>query len=139
MENAETDQTYPRAHPVRSRVCQSGVEFTIFYARRRWLGRAQLREISTCVESDEMREDRYYLAALENELRAEGFAVSSVLTMGEPSTEIVRLARERKVDLTAMATHGHKLIGDIIHEPAPPTNADQSRHFRALLLKARKP
>ena len=44
-------------------------------------------------ESEEMKQDREYLAALEQELRAEGFEVSSMLAMGEPATEIIKLAR----------------------------------------------
>ena len=32
-------------------------------------------------------------ANLENEIRADGFEVSSVLAMGEPSTEIIKLAK----------------------------------------------
>ena len=57
-------------------------------------------------ESDEMKEDRAYLATLTEELRGEGFEVQAVLAMGEPATEIIKLERTEPVDLIAMTTHG---------------------------------
>jgi manganese transport protein len=37
------------------------------------------------------------------------------LALGNPPTEILRTAAAQSCDLIAMASHGHKLIGDIIH------------------------
>ena len=34
---------------------------------------------------------------------------------GDPSSEITSAAEREKCDLIAMATHGHKLLGDMIH------------------------
>jgi nucleotide-binding universal stress UspA family protein len=87
-------------------------------------------------ESEEMKEDRAYLLSLEQELRAEGFEVSSVLAMGEPSTEIIKLAQKEPVDLIAMSTHGHRLVSDLLYG----STADKVRHevdVPVLLLKVK--
>lgn len=89
-------------------------------------------------ESEEMRDDRAYLATIEADLRAKGFEVESLLAMGDPATEICRLARERDIDLIAMATHGHRGVSDLIHGQT----VDAVRHRVAvpvLLLRARRP
>jgi nucleotide-binding universal stress UspA family protein len=88
-------------------------------------------------ESEEMKEDRVYLANLERELRAEGFEVTSVLAMGEPAEEIIKLARSQPVELIAMSTHGHRFISDLLYG----STADKVRHHvdvPVLLLKVRK-
>ena len=87
-------------------------------------------------ESEEMQQDREYLARLEKELQAEGFEVRSVLAMGEPSTEIIKLAQKEPVDLIAMSTHGHRFLSDLLHG----STADRVRHrvnIPVLLLKAK--
>jgi len=75
-------------------------------------------------ESEEMREDRAYLAARCDELRKMGLTVDSVLAMGDPSTELIRIANKEKVDLIAMSTHGHRFLSDVIHG----TTVDRLRH-----------
>ena len=87
-------------------------------------------------ESEEMQQDREYLTRLEKELQAEGFEVRSVLAMGEPSTEIIKLAQKEPVDLIAMSTHGHRFLSDLLHG----STADRVRHrvnIPVLLLKAK--
>ncbi len=88
-------------------------------------------------ESEEMREDRAYLAARTAELRAEGFTVDHLLALGEPADEVIKVAGERGVDLIAMSTHGHRFISDLLHG----STADKVRHrvdVPVLLLKARQ-
>jgi len=75
-------------------------------------------------ESEEIRDDRAYLARRCDELRAGGFSVDSRLAMGDPATELIRIAADEQVDLIAMSTHGHRLLGDIIHG----TTVDRVRH-----------
>jgi nucleotide-binding universal stress UspA family protein len=75
-------------------------------------------------ESEEMREDRAYLAARCDELRKTGLTVDSMLAMGDPSTELIRIANKEKVDLIAMSTHGHRFLSDVIHG----TTVDRLRH-----------
>ncbi len=88
-------------------------------------------------ESQEMQEDRAYLEQLTAALEAKGFATEAVLGLGDPATEICRVACEREVDLVAMATHGHRGVSDVIHGQT----VDAVRHklpMPVLLLKARK-
>ena|SRR5436190_9770844 len=66
-------------------------------------------------ESQEMKADRDYLESTATKLRASGLQVSVHLALGDPPTEILRTAEAEKCDLIAMTTHGHRLIGDILH------------------------
>jgi nucleotide-binding universal stress UspA family protein len=66
-------------------------------------------------ESEEMKSDRQYLEGTAGRLRAAGLKVSFHLALGEPATEILKTAKAEQCDLIAMTTHGHRLIGDIIH------------------------
>lgn len=66
-------------------------------------------------ESEEMREDRQYLDRLVGELQQAGFEAGSVLAMGDPAAELVRVADDEQVDLIAMATHGHRGLADLLH------------------------
>lgn len=88
-------------------------------------------------ESQEMQEDRAYLQRLATELEAKGFSVESLLGLGDPASEICRIASERNVDLIAMATHGHRGVSDVIHGQT----VDAVRHkvtMPVLLLRAKK-
>ena len=75
-------------------------------------------------ESEEMKDDRAYLAARCDELRRSGLTVDTVLAMGDPSTELIKIANREKVDLIAMSTHGHRFLSDVIHG----TTVDRLRH-----------
>ena len=66
-------------------------------------------------ESEEMQEDRAYLARVRGLLESHGLEVDAMLRMGDPAKEICRVAEEEAVDLIAMATHGHHGLGDVIH------------------------
>jgi manganese transport protein len=66
-------------------------------------------------ESEEMKSDRRYLEETAARLRAAGVKVSVDLALGDPATEILKVAQARQCDLIAMTTHGHRLIGDIIY------------------------
>jgi nucleotide-binding universal stress UspA family protein len=65
-------------------------------------------------ESEEMRDDRAYLAQCCAQLETAGIATDAVLASGDPSEEIVSAAERENVDLIAMATHGHRFINDIV-------------------------
>lgn len=75
-------------------------------------------------ESEEMREDRVYLEALVERLRGDGLRVRARLALGDPATELIKAAREESVDLLAMATHGHRLVNDILRG----STVDRVRH-----------
>jgi len=87
-------------------------------------------------ESDEIREDREYLEKLENELKNEGFNVTVELAKGSPPAEIIRISRERNVDLIAMSTHGHRFMEDLVHG-ATVTRVRHEVDVPVLLLKAK--
>ena len=87
-------------------------------------------------ESEEMKQDRVYLEERQRELIKDGFTCDAVLALGEPSDEIIKLAREKDVDLIAMTTHGHRFISDILYG----ATADKVRHavdVPVLLLKVK--
>jgi len=65
-------------------------------------------------ESDEMKADRRYLEEVAKPLREHGLKVSTHLAMGDPPSEILKISENENCDLVAMATHGHRFIGDII-------------------------
>jgi nucleotide-binding universal stress UspA family protein len=75
-------------------------------------------------ESDEIKKDRAYLAECCDTLRAAGLVCDMKLAMGDPATELIRIADEERVDLIAMSTHGHRFLNDVIHG----TTVDQVRH-----------
>ena len=86
-------------------------------------------------ESEEMKTDRAYLEMLRAELAARGFTVDTCLAMGDPATELIKVAAERSVDLIAMSTHGHRFIKDVLLG----ATADRVRHLvkiPVLLLRA---
>ena len=132
VENRETDQTILRHIRPLARVNNS--RLMLVHVADGWVARNY--DNFKLQESEEMKNDRAYLANLETELRAEGFDVSSVLAMGEPSTEIIKLARSEPVDLIAMSTHGHRFISDLLYG----STADKVRHnvdIPVLLLKVK--
>ena len=132
VENRETDQTILRH--IRPLARLTNAKLMLVHVADGWVARnydeLKLRE------SEEMKQDREYLLTLEQELRAEGFEVNSVLAMGEPSTEIIKLARTEPVELIAMSTHGHRFISDLLYG----STADKVRHnvdIPVLLLKVK--
>ena len=97
---------------VRQLATQMGSELHLVHVADGWAARnfdsLQLRE------SEEMKDDRDYLARLAADLSAQGLTVSTELAMGDPANELIRLADERRVDLLAMSTHGHRFLNDLI-------------------------
>jgi nucleotide-binding universal stress UspA family protein len=86
-------------------------------------------------ESDEIRDDRAYLQRRADELRAAGLDTDCRLAMGDPATEIIKIAEQEQVDLIAMSTHGHRFLSDLLHG----TTVDKVRHtvrVPVLLLRA---
>jgi nucleotide-binding universal stress UspA family protein len=66
-------------------------------------------------ESEEIKADRAYLERLADKLRGEGLTASTFLALGNPPQEILKAAQANRCDLIAMGSHGHRLLGDIIH------------------------
>jgi nucleotide-binding universal stress UspA family protein len=133
VENRETDQTI--LEHIRPLARLANAKLMLVHVADGWVARNY--ENFKLRESEEMKEDRLYLANLERELQAEGFEVTSVLAMGEPAEEIIKLARSQPVELIAMSTHGHRFISDLLYG----STADKVRHHvdvPVLLLKVRK-
>jgi nucleotide-binding universal stress UspA family protein len=65
-------------------------------------------------ESEEMKTDRAYLEATAAHLRNAGLQVVAQLALGDPPTEILKIAEREKCELIAMTAHGHRLLGDLI-------------------------
>jgi nucleotide-binding universal stress UspA family protein len=132
LENSEADETILSHIRPLARLTKAGL--LLLHVSDGWVARNfnQLK----LAESEEMREDRIYLARRQRELSEEGFECEAVLALGEPSDEIIKLAREKRVDLIAMTTHGHRFISDLLYG----ATADKVRHavdVPVLLLKVK--
>jgi nucleotide-binding universal stress UspA family protein len=131
VENSAADRTILAHVAQLARI--TGAELLLVHVADGWAARhfdqLKLRE------SEEMKTDREYLDHLAGELVAQGLAADTRLAMGDPATELIRVAGEEGVDLIAMSTHGHRFLADVIHG----TTADRVRHLvkvPVLLLKA---
>jgi manganese transport protein len=68
------------------------------------------------VESEEMKQDWSYLETTAGRLRSEtGLTIGTRLALGSPPAQIVKVAAAENCDLIALASHGHRLVGDLIH------------------------
>jgi nucleotide-binding universal stress UspA family protein len=132
LENSPADETI-LTH-IKPLARMTGAKLLLVHVADGWVAR-NFNQLQLA-ESEEMKEDRVYLERRTRELTEEGFACDAVLALGEPSDEIIKLARERGVDLIAMTTHGHRLISDILYG----ATADKVRHaveVPVLLLKVK--
>jgi nucleotide-binding universal stress UspA family protein len=132
LENTPADETI-LAH-IKPLARLTGAKLLLVHVSDGWVARNfnQLK----LAESEEMKQDRAYLEKRTRELTDEGFACNAVLALGEPSDEIIKLAKDKDVDLIAMTTHGHRFISDILHG----ATADKVRHevnVPVLLLKVK--
>lgn len=133
VEHSPADDTILAHVRLMAKMC--GSRLLLVHVADGWVARAyddlKLRE------SPEIQEDRAYLEQLRVTLAAEGFAVDTLLAMGEPAAEIIRVTETENVDLVAMATHGHRLIKDLVLG----ATVDKVRHavkVPVLLLRARE-
>ena len=65
-------------------------------------------------ESEEMKMDRIYLEEKAAEMRKAGLRVTTLLALGNPSAEILKVASRESCDLIAMTSHGHRFLGDLV-------------------------
>ena len=75
-------------------------------------------------ESEEMQDDRAYLQRLCDDMSGKGMHCAARLALGDPATELVKVAEAERVDLIAMSTHGHRFIQDLLRG----STADRVRH-----------
>ena len=131
IENSAADRTILTHVSELARL--TGAELLLVHVADGWAARnfnqLKLRE------SEEMKSDRAYLEQLQADLTSRGFTVDIRLAMGDPATELVKVAADQHVDLVAMSTHGHRFLADLLHG----ATADRVRHLvkvPVLLLRA---
>ncbi len=90
-----------------------GSEVLLLHVADGWAAR-NFNELQLA-ESEEMKTDRAYLERIAAQLRAQGLTVATLLALGDPPKEILKVAESEQCSLIAMASHGHRLIGDLIH------------------------
>jgi nucleotide-binding universal stress UspA family protein len=90
-----------------------GSEVLLLHVADGWAAR-NFNELQLA-ESEEMKTDRAYLELIAAQLRAQGLTVGTLLALGDPPKEILKAAEGEQCSLIAMASHGHRLIGDLIH------------------------
>ncbi len=61
----------------------------------------------------ESRSDRLRIGELAAHLAGQGLQVSGALGYGRPVDELVRISREKQLDLLVMGAHGHRLLADL--------------------------
>jgi nucleotide-binding universal stress UspA family protein len=110
LENSPSDQTI-LSH-VTGLAKLIGAEVILLHVADGWaarnMGQLNLKE------SEEMKEDRAYLERVSKELRKAGLEVDAVLAAGDPAKEIAAAAEREECDLIALATHGHRLLDDVV-------------------------
>ena len=133
LENSAADRTIIKHVSQLARL--TGAELLLVHVADGWVARNfdQLR----LRESEEMKADRLYLEQVREDLAGQGFTVQAELAMGDPATQLIRVAETKDVDLIAMSTHGHRFLADVLHG----TTADRVRHLvkvPVLLLRAQE-
>jgi nucleotide-binding universal stress UspA family protein len=88
-------------------------------------------------ESDEMKDDRAYLEKIATDLGEKGFSVSTMLALGSPPTEIVKVAEAADCKLIAMTSHGHRFFGDLFHGSTI-NEVRHHTHIPIFLIRAEK-
>ena len=110
LENGKADQ---RLIPhVRELARSLGSHLLLLHVADGWVARNFER--LKLAESDEMKADRAYLEETAASLRADGISVTTLLALGDPPAEILRVAEAEDCDLIAMTSHGHRFVADLV-------------------------
>ena len=110
LENSDADKTILAHVRQLAGLCRS--RLVLMHVADGFVARTQ--KSLNLQDGEEILADRRYLDECRAAMAAEGFEAQTVLGMGDPSAELVAKAEELRVDLIAMATHGHGFIGDLI-------------------------
>jgi len=133
LEHGPADETIVGHVRRLAKLC--GAEVVLIHVADGWVAR-NIKELDLR-ESEEMREDRAYLERVLAELRQEGLEADAVLAAGDPAKEIAEAADREACDLIAMATHGHRLLEDVVRG----STATALRHLTkipVLMVRAEK-
>lgn len=134
LEHSATDDVILEYIRQLARACQASV--VLIHVADGWVAR-NIQQLDLR-ESEEMKEDFGYLDQVSNGLRRDGFQVEAVLAAGDPAREIAAAADRERCDLIAMATHGHRLLADVVRGSV----ASELRHISmvpVLMVRAGKP
>lgn len=134
LDNSPADATILGHIRALARHC--GAELVLIHVADGWVAR-NIQQLDLR-ESEEMKEDFAYLDRIGAELKADGFKTDAILAAGDPAREIAAAAEREQCDLIAMATHGHKLLADMVRGSV----ASELRHITMvpiLMVRARKP
>ncbi len=105
-----------------------GSELLLLHVADGWAARNY--EQLKLAESAEMKADLEYLETTAARLTGTGLRVDTLLALGNPPNEITKAAEANGCDLIALASHGHKLIGDIVYG----STIDKVRHNTTIPL-----
>ena len=86
--------------------------------------------------SPEISEDTAYLEKVRAEFQSIGIPAQADLAYGEPAEQIIKWVEQKRCDLVAMSTHGHRFLADIFLG-ATATRVRHSIAVPILLLKAK--
>jgi nucleotide-binding universal stress UspA family protein len=132
IEHSDADRTV--LDHVRQLATMTGASLLLVHVADGWAARhfdeLELRE------SEEIKDDRAYLDRVCQDLLNAGFDVRARLAMGDPATELVKVAKDEGVDLIAMSTHGHRFLNDLLRG----STADRVRHnvtMPVLMIRAK--
>ena len=133
LENSPTDRVI--LDHIKPLVKLTGAKLLLLHVADGWVARNfnQLK----LAESEEMKNDREYLETVAVRLRSEGFSVETELALGDPPSEILKVAENGHCDLIAMAGHGHRLFGDILYGSTI-TEVRHKTFIPILVVRARK-
>jgi manganese transport protein len=76
---------------------------------------AASRYLGPETSDEESREDRAMLEGIATRLVSEGIPARAVLGHGHVAEELARIVNETGADLLVTGSHGHRLIGDLVH------------------------
>ena len=133
LENSATDQAI--LDHVRPLVKLTAAKLLLLHVADGWVAR-NFNELKLA-ESEEMKTDRAYLEKIAGQLRAEGLSVETVLALGDPPVEIIKVAETENCDLIAMAGHGHRFFGDLFHGSTI-TQVRHDTHIPLLVVRGQK-
>ena len=133
LENSAADQVI--LDHITPLVRLTGAKLLLLHVADGWVARNfnQLK----LAESEEMKNDREYLEKIAGQLRGDGFAVQTMLALGDPPQEILKVAEVEHCDLIAMTSHGHRLFGDLFHGSTI-TEVRHQTSIPILVVRARK-
>ena len=132
LENSAFDHTI--LEHVRRLAKHCGATLVLIHVADGWVAR-NIQQLDLR-ESEEMKEDFAYLDRITADLQRDGFRAESILAAGDPAREIAAAAEREGCDLIAMATHGHKLLADVVRGSV----ASELRHITmipVLMVRAR--